>query len=413
MQKEQSKNMQDKIYKCIIIGGGFSGLVLTDKLLDTLKSDELLVLERNDRVGKKIAVTGNGRGNVSNKDLSVKNYHGGNPSFCAYAIENYDNADEIKYFERLGILFCEENGKYYPAGFQASSVLDALRFSLAKKGANILTQTKVDEIKKSDGKFIVVSGDKKYAAENLAICTGGKAQKQFGTDGSFFDIIKKLSHTVTPLYPSLVQIRTDKESIKGLKGIKQKAKLTLFEENKEIKSFTGDLLFTDFGISGDSCFRLSAYLENKQNCSIKAEFLPDIDKNHLTGFLKNKISYGIIGEEVLNGVINKQLGKVVIKQCGLNLTDVAAVNSAEKIADKIENYRFSVVGTLGFDYAQVTHGGVNTQEIDPKTMESTLIKGLYFAGEVIDIDGDCGGYNLQWAYSSASVAAKAILSDKC
>ena len=413
MQEGQSKNMPDKIYKCIIIGGGFSGLVLTDKLLDDLKSDELLVLERNDRVGKKIAVTGNGRGNVSNKDLSVKNYHGGNPSFCAYAIENYDNADEIKYFERLGILFCEENGKYYPAGFQASSVLDALRFSLAKKGANILTHTKVDEIKKSNGKFIVVSGDKKYTAENLAICTGGKAQKQFGTDGSFFDIIKKLSHTVTSLYPSLVQIRTDKESIKGLKGIKQKAKLTLFEEDKEIKSFTGDLLFTDFGISGDSCFKLSAYLENKQNCSIKAEFLPDIDKNHLTVFLKNKISYGIIGEEVLNGVINKQLGKVVIKQCGLNLTDVAAVNSAEKIADKIKNYRFSVVGTLGFDYAQVTHGGVNTQEIDPKTMESTRVKGLYFAGEVIDIDGDCGGYNLQWAYSSASVAAKAILSDKC
>ena len=246
----------------------------------------------------------------------------------------------------------------------------------------------------------------------MAICTGGKAQKQFGTDGSFFDIIKKLSHTVTPLYPSLVQIRTDKESIKGLKGIKQKAKLTLFEEDKEIKSFTGDLLFTDFGISGDSCFKLSAYLENKQNCSIKAEFLPDIDKNHLTVFLKNKISYGITNEEVLNGVINKQLGKVVIKQCGLNLTDVAAVNSAEKIADKIKNYRFSVVGTLGFDYAQVTHGGVNTQEIDPKTMESTRVKGLYFAGEVIDIDGDCGGYNLQWAYSSASVAAKAILSDK-
>ena len=398
----------NKVYKVAIIGGGFSGLVSAEKLSSRIGGENVLVLERNDRVGKKILATGNGRGNLSNENVSVYNYHSILPSDVSYGIEKYGNKSIIDYFKGLGVDVSVEDGKIYPSSFQANSILDMLRLKLEYLKTDIRVGYRVDSVKCNGKSYKILANGESFFAEKVIFACGGKAGKQYGTDGTAYSLLQGLGHTVTPLYPSLVQIKTDVSKIKGLKGLKSQAVATLIVDGKKIKSFLGDVLFTDYGVSGNAIFYLSAYLPQNKKCSINLAFLPDKSEGEIAEFLQSKfMNVKYLGiEDALTGVVNKQIGRAIIRDCeGISLNE----DGAKKIARAIKNFSLNVVGTLGFDYAQVTKGGIPFNEVVATTMESKKSKDVYVVGEMLDVDGDCGGYNLQWAYSSASIACDGVL----
>ena len=393
----------NKIYKVAVIGGGAAGLLCAVELLsgaDAFRGEEIAVIERNDRVGKKILATGNGQGNISNADISADNYSG-DKNFISDFIVDLIKLDLLTCLKKLGIYTTvKEDGKIYPVSMQANSVLDAIRDYLSFKDCMAFTGERVTDLKKENGAFTIFSDTgKKFYAEKVVLATGGKAGKQFGTDGSGYTLATGFGHTVTPLAPSLVQLKTEKGVIKGLKGVKEYALVSLYDGGKFIKSAVGDVLFTDYGVSGNAVFKLSDKVAGLKKPALEIDFVPDISEKDLAEILKEKSEKPFIPyRELLNGIINKKLGEIILS--GGN-------KPVNEIARAIKKYRVAVTGTLGFDSAQVTKGGINTREIT-RAFESKIISGLYIVGEETDVDGECGGYNLTFAFASGIIAARDI-----
>jgi len=402
----------DRIYKTAIIGGGAAGLFSAVMLAESFGED-VIVLERLNRVGKKITVTGNGRGNFTNESLKADNYHsreGDAPAFVSSAIKAFGKNHTKRFLASIGALTATENGRVYPASFQASSVLDLLRLKLDTLRAEIRTDFCVTDIKKD--KFFTLTSDKGdcvYAA-SVILAAGGKCQKQFGTDGSGYILAKKAGHTVTECLPSLVQLKTEMEGIKNLKGIRQEVCLTLLDGNMPITCEKGDLLFTEFGVSGNAVFQISGMAVAARRPVLSVEFLPEFTDFELLTALSEKIKAApyLTADDLLTGYLNKQVGRAIVKAAGIAPNERCTKSQIKEVVKLIKDYRLRVTGTLGFNYAQVTRGGVRLSECDSKTMQSFKTKGLYLVGEVLDVDGDCGGYNLQWAFSSAYAASKHI-----
>lgn len=397
-----------KIYKAAIIGGGASGLMCAVELLSgkgAFRGSDVIILERNDRLGKKLVATGNGQGNFSNLNLSPNHYYG-DSSFAESFFMN-SAVDVPRYFYNIGIpLEADSDGKIYPLSKQASSALDLIRAFLQSNNCNINLSVLVREVKFSDGVFsLYVSDGAVVYAENVILAAGGCVAKQFGTDGYSYRIAENFGHTKTKLSPSLVQVKTETGSIKGLKGIKEKAGVTLFDDNRKISYFVGDLLFTDYGVSGNSIFALSARIDNTlRNPYFEIDFIPEKTLKELTELLEFRASKRYIGkEDIFTGIINKKTGQAIIKN--------APDRSVDTLARLAKAFKLKIVGTLGFDYAQVTKGGIDTKDVNPRTMESKLQKSLYLVGEIVNVDGDCGGYNLAFAFSSGIVAARAVKAD--
>lgn len=394
----------NKIFKTAIIGGGAAGLLCATELLSgsyALNGNDVVILERNDRVGKKLVATGNGQGNISNADISLKNYSG-DSAFISLFIEQVKSINLIKHFETLGIITeADESGRIYPLSRQANSVLDILRDYLSSKNCTVVTGFKAIKIAESDGLFkIKAENGETVSAKTVVLAAGGKAAKQFGTDGTAYSLATAFSHKLTPLYPSLVQLKTDKIRIKGLKGIKENALVSLFDGNKFIKSAEGDFLFTDYGVSGNAVFKISDKVAGLNGPVLSVDFLPQFTSSDIKTILENRLQQGFIPKnDILNGLIHKKLGEAIVKDCGLDVL---------RIVNTVKTFKLKVVGTLGFDYAQTTKGGIVTQDINPETYESKLKKGLYIVGEMLDVDGECGGYNLTFAFTSGIVAAKAV-----
>ncbi len=395
-----------KDYETIIIGGGFSGLIAAERISEKYPGG-VAVIERNDRVGKKILSTGNGRGNFTNEEVSYKNYHSVKDNKAAFAIEKYGNKSIIDYFSSLGVYSASENGRVYPSSFQASSLLDALRNKLGFSGAAEITGERCIEIKKSGNNFVVKTDKAEYRAKKVVLSCGGKSQKQYGTDGTAYSLACAFGHKITETYPSLVQIKTAIEPIRGLKGLKQNVAASVTYNGKTLAKTVGDVLFTEYGVSGNTAFFLSSYAVGLSGAELKIEFLPDKSEGEIAEFLKKKSALPFVAaQDALSGVINKQIGRAVLKYA--NITEFNE-RTAEKIAKALKNFVLPIAGTLGFDYSQVTRGGVEFSGVDERTFESKYCKGLYIIGEMLDVDGDCGGYNLQWAYSSARSAADDIV----
>ena len=400
--------MEKTKIKTAIIGGGASGLILAASL--TQKGEDILVLERNDRVGKKLSATGNGQGNITNLAVTQTEYFSSSPAGGARAhtiINDFDDKSLSAFFERLGVpLIADERGREYPAGWQASALTDALRFYIAGKGVRVQTNARVNAIKKQGEKWEITAESGVFEAETVVLCTGGKAAKNFGTDGSAYALATAFGHTVTPLTPSLVQLKTDTVHTKTLKGIRAAdAGLTAVwtEKGKTQKTeLTGDIIFTDYGVSGDAVFRISAFITDKLSSAVTLyiDFLPNFTEERLFTLLteKRKTFKELPQNELLGGVLNNQIGRAVLKRANGDIKEAVKLLKA---------FPLQVTGTLGFDYAQVTKGGIPLNEADGN-LQSKYAKGLYFAGEILDIDGQCGGFNLQWAYSSARTVAKAI-----
>ncbi len=395
--------------KIAIIGGGASGLFLATALQ---QNEKTVLFERGDRVGRKLSATGNGQGNITNLAALETEYFSvkGQNALTKEVLNAAGVEDLYASFQTLGVLLsADERGRVYPASRQASALTDALRFCVAQKGLDVRLSTRIYDMEKTDGGFIIYAEEgaenhkKSFFAEKVVLCVGGKAAKNFGSDGNGYALAKKMGHSLTALYPSLVQLKTDVAHTKTLKGIRvNDGGLTAILSDGTRHSLRGDVIFTDYGVSGDAVFRMSAFIADKISAGVRltVDFLPDITEEEIFHTLQRKrAAFPELAEtELLFGIVNNQIGRAVLKRAKGNLREAARL---------VKGFDLTVSGSLGFDYAQVTKGGIPLSEVT-ENLESRFANGLYFAGEILDVDGQCGGFNLQWAYSSAMRVARAL-----
>lgn len=383
-------------YDVAIIGGGASGLACAVGIKERDKNLSVVILEKGERAGRKIAASGNGQGNVSNVDLSASHYHGSG----AFLAEKLCCSELYNPLELFDFLFINDKlGRIYPAGKQGSALSDCLLKKVKEAGVDLVLSTSVESVER--GYKLSLSDGNTILADRLVMSAGGAAQKQFGTDGSAYNLVKSLGHTVTPVSPSLVQLRCDTRHIKTLKGIRAECKVTAYGADGKILGVAeGDVIFTDYGVSGNAVFYVSAYCSGEENVTLSLEFLPEISVGQIENDVRNKIEKGYPQSELLCGTLHNQLGRAIMRRCG--------GCDPRTVAQTVKNFTLKAEGSLGFDYAQVTRGGVPACEVD-ENLQSRLAPNLYFAGEILDVDGDCGGYNLTWAFCSGMHAAKSIV----
>lgn len=403
-------------HELIIIGAGASGLMaaITAKDLDI----DVAILEGTDRVGRKILTTGNGRCNITNKYIENIRYHSSNNGFYSDVLEAFNVSDTINFFEALGLpLVTLDEGKMFPMSLQASSVIDILRLALEEKSIPVYFNAKAKEIIKTQQGFKILSSDGEiYESKKLIVTTGGKTVPTTGSDGSGYNLVKNLGHSVITPVPALVQLKLLHKSLKALSGIKFNGIAEIFVDGASLRKEFGEILFTDYGISGPPILMLSRVaslgLSQRKEVTLKVDMLYGKSQDELINYFETH--WSLFGHRSLSdsfiGIINKKLIPTFLKEAGI--TDIHktcySLDWKEKssIFKLLKCWEFKVIDTNSFNNSQVTAGGVNTMEINPKTLESKLIKNLYFAGELMDVDGDCGGFNLQWAWSSGYIAAK-------
>lgn len=395
-----------------VIGGGASGLMAA--ITAKKSGKEVVILERKDRILKKVLITGNGRCNITNVNADISNYFGKNISSVENILNRFTPQDTMDFFNELGIVCNEENrGKVYPLSGQASSVVDALRFEAERLGVRIETEFYVRKIEKEGFKFKIYSEErKKIEAGRVIIAAGGQSYPELGSNGSGFELAKELGHSVTKLSPSIVQLKTEKYQVKGLQGIKTDVVVTAYGDNKKICTYDGELLFTDYGISGNVVFNISFVMPLYKNVELEIDFMEKFDYNELYEMLKERkrILSHLTMENYFNGMINKKLGQFLSKVSGIEKLSkpVKDLNDSDirKLCTVLKKYRVKILETTGFKNAQVTAGGVSLDEVNTETLESKIVKGLYFSGEVLDVYGECGGFNLQWAWASGHIAGE-------
>lgn len=407
---------------CGIIGGGAAGLAAA-VFLSRLSGGRLtaVVLEKGPRVGKKLLATGNGTCNLSNRHATVAHYHGQDPHFAVPALAAFPPAETVAFFTAIGVECVErENGRIYPLCAQAGAVLDCLRLTLAAEGTPEECSAPVTAIRPVPGGFLLYKEDgTQRAVRRVLVCVGGAASPALGGSADGYGLLTALGHTRTPLFPAIVQVRTDPSFVKAAKGVRVDAQIRFERQGRTVAEETGEVLFTEYGLSGPAVMQASrcvADWERRRQGTMTAVL------NLLSGFggaalidcLRRRAALpGRTVADLLTGLLHKRLGQTVLRAIGYTEWNapVSALREGDlrRIAEGLAGWRIPVQGTQGMGGAQVTAGGIATAEFDPQTMQSRLIPGLYAAGEVLDIDGDCGGYNLQWAWASAHAAARDIV----
>lgn len=401
-----------------IIGGGAVGLTSAIHAYNMSKGNiNIVILEKMDRVGKKILATGNGRCNFTNIYSTYENYYGKDKLFTKYFLDRFSAKDTIDFFYNLGVLHTIlEDGKVYPYSEQASSILDALRNKIDSLKISVKTEFEVKCLNIKKDKFKIVSNKgESILADKIIFATGGTASQNLGSNGSGIKILKSLGHTCTKLTPALVQLKTPPEKVKSLKGIKITGNLKMYSNNNFLKEEYGEILFTDYGISGPPVFQLSTLFARYNNLIGFIDFMPNFSEEEVFKILKDRkkiLNYTNM-ENYFNGLLNKRLGNIIAKNSGIQKLSFLVKDLTDDIlknmTDLIKNYKLEILDTNGFNNAQVTAGGINTDEFNNKTLESKIIKGLFCAGEILDVVGDCGGFNLQWAWSSSYVCTEACV----
>ncbi|QGU96673.1 aminoacetone oxidase family FAD-binding enzyme [Clostridium bovifaecis] len=401
----------------IVVGGGSSGIIaaITAKNLGA----DVAIIESNNRIGKKLLTTGNGRCNISNKNVNSSRFHSENPSFFEPVLNSFTLSHTMSFFNELGLpIVTLEEGKMYPMSLQASSVIDILKSSLEEKNIPIYLDSKVTDIKASENgfKIYITSQSIEFECNKLILCCGGKSAPNTGSDGSGFTLAKKLGHNIIEPIPALVQLKLNYKKLKALSGVKFEGSAEVFINNKPIQKEFGEILFTDYGISGPPILQLSRNaskgISEGEKVTLKVDMLNNLSQEELRDFFENH--WGVFGYRSIHdsfiGIINKKIIPILLRESGIeNIHKTCwelTWNEKESIYNLLKDWEFEVIGTNGFNNAQVTAGGVNTLEVDSNTLQSKVIPDLYFCGEVLDVDGDCGGFNLQWAWASGFVAGK-------
>ena len=387
--------------KIAVIGAGASGITAAIYAKRVNPSNSVTVFERSDRILKKILSTGNGRCNLSNAVISEDNYYSQSPKAINKILTAFTPCEERQFFEELGIMFCEESSRIYPYSKRASAVVDALRFEVERLGIKVILNTCVKEIKKATGGFII--NNLKY--DKVIISAGGSAAPIFGTDGNSFNLLRTLGHTITPVSPALVPIKT-KENTASLKGIRANCTVTLIKNNTPVKKEEGELQLTQYGLSGIAVMQLSRLTQKGD--IIEIDLIPRLSQEELIKHLSKRAVFLKERriEDFLTGILHKPLAMYIYKELSLPL-DLKAENLSEKnlicLAQKLKALRFTAVSTLSWDDAQATSGGALLDEFDLSTLESKICPDLYCSGEALDCVGDCGGYNLHWAWTTGYI----------
>lgn len=377
---------------------------------------EVTILEGNDRVGKKILSTGNGRCNLGNVNFGPEMYATRNPELLKGWLEQFNTNDIIEFFEVLGLLTKQKNGGLYPVSEQASSVLDALRFELAREPEiRVRTGCKVDRIRCDEKKNCILlwSGGESFSFDRVILTCGGRAAPKTGSDGSGYRLAEMLGHSLVPVVPALVQLKCREDWFKSVAGVRTEAEIVLEDPLAGTVAERGELQLVDYGISGIPVFQMSGrvnyILREKKEVVLKIDFLPDHTKEDFPEkMIRARMPLESCGtvEEYFTGVLNRKLMTLLIKLAGLRPTEPAGEANPEKIRRVYElcrELKVHVTGSNSFEHAQVCAGGVPLDEMTEK-LESRKASGVFFAGEILDVDGRCGGYNLQWAWCSGYLA---------
>lgn len=385
------------IYDVAILGGGASGIAAAVSLAK--KGINVVILEAKPRLGQKILVTGNGRCNLTNLDIGCENYHSENPEIVEMIITRYGCEQVRAFFSSIGLLTRNRGGLVYPLSNKAASVLDCLRNALAKYEVAVITGFDIKSADKQNGNYIVKDCKNSFVqAKKLVVATGSRAYN--GTDTGL-SILKKFGHCIKKPYPALVQLKSVDPFIKGLKGTKFIGEIKVYKDNKLIRGERGEILFTDYGISGIAVMQVSYLFSLYDNLSLELDFMPDMDLSEVKETLKNiKTFYSdssVTEEEYLSGLIDKKLGTRVLKY-----------SNSSTLAKSLKAMQIKISEPGGLKNAQVCGGGAVLSGFSQDTLESNHTKGLYAIGETLDAAGDCGGYNLHWAWATALHVSKAI-----
>ena len=387
-----------------VIGGGASGMAAALAAAEN-PDVQVILFERQARLGRKLQATGNGRCNLTNRNPAP--YHGDAPEFVACALSKFDANATLDWFRQLGLYtVTEPSGRVYPYSDQANSVVDVLRFALDRPNIQIKTGFEVTKIRKG---FTVEGTEGAIHCHRLIIACGGLAGTKLGGSMAGYQLLRSMGHRMTKLRPALVQLKTGWSGVAALKGVRANCRAQILRDGLVIAESTGEIQFTEYGLSGPVIFEISRdACQGKGDWSCRLDFLPDFEG--LSRELHRRKSTALPVEELLTGILHNRLGRVLTKAAGISGSRPIASLGPEEIdavCAAVKAFEISLTEPLGMDSAQVTAGGIVTSEFDPTTMESLLVPGLYACGEVLDIDGDCGGHNLQWAWSSGRCAGLA------
>ena len=391
-----------------IIGGGASGMAAALAAAQ-YPNTQVILLERQSRVGRKLGATGNGRCNLTNLHAEASAYHGENPAFAAPALERYPVEETLNWFRALGLLtVAEDSGRVYPYSDQANSVVDVLRFALEKPNIQQKLGFEVEKIKKLPEGFQILGREESLVVDRLIIACGGLAGTKLGGSMSGYQLLRSMGHHCTKLRPTLVQLKTSWAGVAGLKGVRANCRAAIYRDGTLHRESTGEIQFTEFGLSGPVMFEISRdACQGSGEWICDLDFLPQWEEKELLQELLHRQGTALPASELFTGILHNRLGRVLTQAAGISPQRLISELSREQLqeaAAQVKHFEVCLTEPLGMDAAQVTAGGICTSEFDETTMESRHVPGLFACGEVLDIDGDCGGYNLQWAWSSGRLA---------
>ena len=404
--------------KILVVGGGASGLVAS--IYASKGDNEVILIDKNNNLGKKILLTGNGKCNYWNKDISLCHYNSFDMDVLDKIIIDKNKIEVENFFDRLGIIPKIKDNYYYPSSNQASSIQTALILEAELNGVKILNNEEVVSIEKNNDLFLVNTSNRELYVDKVILATGSKACPKTGSDGYGYRLARSFGHTIIKPLPALVQLKLDCPFLKDWHGIRSDVSVSLYENDKLIKSSVGEIQLTDYGVSGICIFQLSSLvsrgLYNSCNEEIEINFLNNLNINNEDEFVKfmnkrNRIVVGRSISQLLDGILNYKLINLILKYIWISRDDIwDNISDVKKLelGRFLTKCRLEVIDTNSFDNAQVCSGGVSLKEINPLTMESLKITGLYIVGELLDVDGECGGFNLGFAWISGYLAGNSL-----
>ena len=403
----------------IVVGGGASGMVAA--IVAARRGKSVLIIERKEKLGKKILATGNGKCNYSNTYYDDTVYRSDSPKIVQTVLEQFTVEDTVAFFKELGIEPADKNGYLYPASMQAAAMVEVLTIELARLKVKVHLEESVSEIRKKGGNYQIKTDHGSYEAKAVILATGGKANSKLGSDGSGYTLAKSVGHSVVPVTEALVALRSNLKLFKQIAGIRINADVCIYGEKSLLAEAKGELQLTDYGISGIPVFQVSRYatkaLYARKKVEAVVDFLPDSSEEETRNLLKERMQIrpDKTAEQFLIGVFPYKLAVLLMKEAGIKPDAPIGTISSKQLSTLVELikcFRVPIVGANGFEQAQVCAGGVDTTEVESHTLQSKKTENLYLTGELLDVDGTCGGYNLQWAWSTGYVAGQHCLERK-
>lgn len=397
-----------------IIGGGASGMMAA--IAASYENAEVTIFEKKDRLGKKLLVTGNGRCNFTNESMGANYYYTDNENFVEDVLNRFDNSDLVSFFNKIGVISKNKNGYIYPASEQASTVLEAFEYVIREHKIDVHLNAEVISVINSEGAFVISLADgNDYKFDRVIISSGAKSSLGKNELFNGYNLARGLGHSITQVYPALTPLKCSGWDFKQISGVRADCKLTLLVDDESVMEDYGEVLFNDNGLSGIVTFQIShCALENarnEKNVNISLDLLPGMSEFDLSQFinLKYLTHSGLSCEEFMTGILNKKLNLLILNSNGIDCSKSAYEIGIDKLKGCIKDikaFKVTVKPDAGYDKSQVTGGGIPLSEMN-NNFESTLVKGLYITGELLNVDGICGGYNLQWAFSSGYIAGEA------